>query len=122
MEQGFACFSCNVRSGAVRGFKNGVPGVIIDICAGRNADAAHHCRQLVGNVIAVQVKRGNDRIFFGFEQRILQKRIGNHVFDENFSAFHSFVICRNSCFKPLLGFYLVEFIFGKRFIREFTFG
>ena len=45
---------------AVCGLKNGVAGVIIDVGARGNTNAANDGRQRIGNVIAIQIERGND--------------------------------------------------------------
>src|SRR5690606_7955918 len=42
--------------GAVGRFKNGVPGVVVDVGSGSDSDAAHLGRQGVGNVVPVQVE------------------------------------------------------------------
>lgn len=56
--------SRNVGSRTMGRLKNGMSCRVIDIGSGSDADAAHHGSQLVGNVIAVQVQSGNDRIVF----------------------------------------------------------
>ena len=57
--------SGNVGGGSMSRFKNGVPRLVVNICSRSNADAAYHCRQLVGNIVSVQVQRGNHGILFG---------------------------------------------------------
>ena len=46
--------------GAVRRLEDGVAGDVVDVAAGRDADAADLRRQRVAQVIAVQVERGDD--------------------------------------------------------------
>ena len=72
-------FTCNVRSSPMRCLKDSMAGFIIDICSRSNAYATYHCSQLVRNIISVQVQSGYYRIFFGNEQCILQKCVGNAV-------------------------------------------
>ncbi len=48
------------RRGAVRGFEDGVAGDVVDVAAGRDADAADLRGQRVAEIIAVQVERGDD--------------------------------------------------------------
>ena len=49
-----------LRRGAVRGLEDRVAGLVVDVAAGRDADAADLRRQRVGQVVAVQVQRGDD--------------------------------------------------------------
>ena len=71
-------------------FKNSVTCLIIDIGARSDTDTAHHGSQLVGNVITVQVQCGNDRVFFGNKQRILQKGISYTIFDNKTPVLYFF--------------------------------
>ena len=44
----------------MRGFEDGVAGDVIDVAAGRDADAADLRRERVAEIIAVEVERGDD--------------------------------------------------------------
>ena len=72
------------------GLKNGMPRPVIDVGSRSDTDAAHHSSQLVGNIITVQVQSGNDRVFFGNKQGILQKGIGNAILDNKTSLRYVF--------------------------------
>ena len=69
--------------GAVRGFEDGVAGDVIDVAAGRDADAADLGGQRVGEIIAVQVHRGDDVELVGPGQHLLQGDVGDGVLDED---------------------------------------
>ncbi len=66
----------------MRGFKHGVPGHVVDVAARRDADAAHLRRERIGNVVAVQVQRGNHVVLGRPRQDLLQERIRNHILDD----------------------------------------
>ena len=72
--------------GAVGGFENGVAGVVVEIAARGDADPADLSSQGVGNVIAVEVQRGDDVEVFGAGEHLLQGDVGDGVFDENLAA------------------------------------
>ena len=106
----------------MRRFEDGVAGFIVDIRAGRDADAADLRGQRVGNVIAVQIHRRNDIVFFGARQNLLQEGVANHVFDNDFSGGNRLVlrlICRVA---PLFGFHAVILRPGEDLFAEFPFG
>ena len=46
--------------GAVRGLEDGVAGDVVDVAAGRDADAADLRGERVGEVVAVEVQRRDD--------------------------------------------------------------
>ena len=60
------------RRGAVRRFENGVAGDVVDIPAGRDADAADLRGERVAQVIAIQIQRGDDVEIFRARQHLLQ--------------------------------------------------
>ena len=49
-----------LRRGAVGGFEDGVAGDVVDVAAGRDADAADLRGERIGEVVAVEVQRGDD--------------------------------------------------------------
>ncbi len=59
---------------------------VADVAAGRNADAADLRGQGIGDVVAVQIQRGNDVVFFRAHQRLLQKVVGDHILDHDLGA------------------------------------
>ena len=69
--------------GAVRGFEDGVAGDVIDIAAGRDADAADLRGERVAEVIAVEVQRGDDIEIFGAREHLLQRDVGDGVLDDD---------------------------------------
>jgi len=70
----------------VGGFENGVAGNVIDISAGRDADAANLRSEGVTQVIAVEVQGRNDVKLFRAREHLLKCDIGNGIFDDNSSA------------------------------------
>jgi hypothetical protein len=48
-----------LRRGAVGGLEDGVAGDVVDVAARRDADAADLRRERVGEVVAVEVQRGD---------------------------------------------------------------
>ena len=62
-----------------RGLEDSVPAEIVDVAAGRNADAADLRGQRVGEIIAVEVQRGDDVKVRRARQDLLQGDVGNGV-------------------------------------------
>src|ERR1700687_1674815 len=71
-----------LRSRPVGGFKTGV--AIADVGARSDAQPAHLRRAGVGNVVSVQVRRGQYGIFIGSGHDLLEDGIGNPVVDHEF--------------------------------------
>src|SRR5439155_3840237 len=69
--------------GAVGGLEQRVAGVVVDVGAGRNADAAHLRRERVGEQVAGQVARRNEVELIGPRQDLLQEGVGDGVLDED---------------------------------------
>ncbi|MPM56424.1 hypothetical protein SDC9_103227 [bioreactor metagenome] len=99
-----------------------MPGYVIDVCPGSNTYTTNHSGKLIGDIVSVQVQRSYHSVFFGFQQCILQECVSNNVFNENFSVFHSLVICCNCFFQASFGFYFIENIFRENLISKFSFG
>ena len=59
---------------------------VAQVCARRDADAAHFGRQAVGNVVAVQVGGGEHVVFRRAQQDLLQHRIGDDVLQHDIRA------------------------------------
>ena len=68
--------------GAVRRLEDGVPGDVVDVAARRDADAADLRGERVGEVVAVQVRRGDDVELVGPRQHLLQRDVGDRVLDQ----------------------------------------
>src|SRR5207244_6828574 len=66
--------------GAVRCLKHG--GLVADVGAGGEADASRHGGGGVGEVVAVEVGRGDDAVFIGPELDLLKHAVGNAVLDQ----------------------------------------
>src|SRR6267378_4209251 len=75
-----------LRRRAVRGLEQRVAGVVVDVGAGRDADAAHLRGQGVGEQIAREVA-GRDHVeLVGPRQDLLQERVGDGVLDEDLAG------------------------------------
>ncbi len=66
--------------------KDRVSGHIIDVRSGRNADTANNGSQGIGNIVAVQVQGGNNRVFSRAQQNLLQESIRNHILYNDLSC------------------------------------
>ena len=71
---------CRAVSGLEHGHGIGQVG------ARRDADAAHLGRQRVGDVVPVEVQRGDDAVFRRTQQNLLQESVGDHIFDDDLAA------------------------------------
>src|ERR1041385_1893114 len=67
--------------GAVRGLKHGV--LVANIRAGRDSQAPDLRRASVRDIVAVEVWRGQNVIFRGADNHLLEDRIGNAVIDHD---------------------------------------
>src|SRR4029078_13046108 len=70
-----------LRRGAVGGFEYGAPLQVFDVAAGRDADAADLRRERIRQVVAVQVRRGDDVELVGSRQHLLQRDVGARARD-----------------------------------------
>ena len=75
--------ACVLGRRAVRGLEDGNPRVVVDVGAGGDADATDLCGQGVGDVVAVEVHGGQDAVFCGTGDDLLEHGIGNHVLDHD---------------------------------------
>jgi hypothetical protein len=75
-----------LRGGAVGGLEDGVPGVVVDVAAGGDADAADASGQRVADVVAVEVHGGDHAVFGRAGENLLEKRVGDHVLDDDLFA------------------------------------
>src|SRR5262245_41638675 len=97
------------RRGAVRGLED--RRAVADVRARRHSESADLRRAGVRQVIAVQIRRGDDRIFIGSQQHLLEHRVGDAVVDQNFAFGHFAAMIFP---QLLLGHYPVaEFLFGQ---------
>ena len=68
--------------GAVRGLENRVAGDVIDVAAGRDADAADLRGERVAQIIAVQVQRGDHVKIRRAREHLLERDVGDGVLDD----------------------------------------
>src|SRR6185503_184518 len=69
--------------GAVGGLEDGVTGDVVDVTAGRDADATDLGRQGVAQVVAVQVEGGDDVELLRAGEDLLERDVGDRVLDDN---------------------------------------
>src|SRR5581483_10021977 len=66
-----------LRRGAVGGLEDAVPGDVVDVAAGGDADAANLGGQRVGQVVAIEVGGGDDVELGRAGQHLLQRDVGD---------------------------------------------
>ena len=64
--------------------EDGVAGIVVDVCSRRDADAAHLRGQRVGQIIAVQVHRGDYVVILRPDEDELQGHVGDGIFEQQF--------------------------------------
>src|SRR5262249_32220769 len=98
-----------LRRGPVRGFEDGVPGDVIDVAARCDADAAHLRGEGIAQVIPVQVQRGDHVEVFRACEHLLERDVGDGVFDDEARAGFAF-----GDFAPrtAVNFYSAEVLLG----------
>ena len=67
----------------MRRLEDGVAGDVVDVAAGRDADAADLCRQRVAQVIAVQVERGDHVKLLRPREHLLERDVRDGVLDDD---------------------------------------
>ena len=72
--------------GAVGGLEHRVAGLVVDVGAGGDADAAHLSRQRVRNVVAVQIHGRHHVEFRRAGQHLLQEDVGDGVLDQDLAG------------------------------------
>jgi hypothetical protein len=72
--------------GAVGGLEHGVAGDVVDVAARGDADAADLRGQRVGEVVAVEVQRGDHVVLGRTQQHLLQEGVGDGVLDDDVLA------------------------------------
>ena len=70
----------------MRRLEDGVAGDVVDVAARRDADAADLRGERVGQVVAVQVRRGDDVELVRPRQHLLQRDVGDGVLDDDAGA------------------------------------
>ena len=68
------------------GLEDGVAGDVVDVAAGRDADAADLRGEGVAEVVTVEVERGDDVEVRGAGEHLLERDVGDGVFDEDGSG------------------------------------
>ena len=76
----------------MRGFKHAV--AVADIGAGRHAQPAHLGRRRVGNVVAIQIGRGQHLILVGTRENLLEDGVRDAVVDHDFLLPLAFAVGR----------------------------
>src|SRR5687768_9274734 len=67
---------------AMGSLEDRVSSHVVDVGSRRDADAAYLSSQRVGDVVSVQVHGGDDAVFFGPSEDLLEKGVGDHVLDQ----------------------------------------
>ena len=75
-----------LRCRAVSGLEDGMAADVVDVAAGGNADTAHAGRQGVGDVVTVEVQRGDHAVVRRPGQDLLQERVRDTVLDDQAPA------------------------------------
>jgi hypothetical protein len=75
--------ACVLGGGAVGGLEDGVAGVVVDVGAGGDADAADAGGEGVGDVVAVEVHGGDDGVLGGAGEDLLEEGVGDDVLDDD---------------------------------------
>ena len=70
----------------MRGLEDAVAGDVVDVAAGRDADAADLRGERVGQVVAVEVHRGDHVELVGTGEHLLQRDVGDRVLHEDLVA------------------------------------
>ena len=65
------------------GFEDGVAGDVVDVAAGGDADAADAGGEGVGEVVAVEVDRGDDVEVGRAGEDLLEEGVGDDVLDDD---------------------------------------
>ena len=66
------------------GFEDGGAGVVVDVGSGSDADAADAGSERVGDVVAVEVEGGDDIVFSGAGEELLEEGVGDDILDDEF--------------------------------------
>ena len=69
----------DVGGDTVRHLEDAVAGLVIDIAARDHPDSADLGGQHVGNVVAVQVQRGDDTVLIGIGNGVLQEGVAGSI-------------------------------------------
>lgn len=79
-------FAGDVRCRPMCRFEDRIAAVVVDVGSRCDTDTANHSRQLVGDIITIEIQRGNHRIFFRHKEGVLKEGVGNHIFDDDLSG------------------------------------
>ena len=64
-------------------FEDGVSRLEVNVGSRCDANASHLCCQGIGDIVPVEVGGGDDVVFGGSSENLLEKGIGDGVLDEN---------------------------------------
>ena len=102
--------------------KDGVSGLVVDVRPRSDADTAHHRRELVGHIVAVQVQGSDDRIILRSQQGVLQESVADAVLHHNLPLVHGIGHARARRLLAQLLLQPVELAHGKGVFTELLLG
>ena len=82
-------FVCIFRSRTMSRFENCMSCYIVDVSTRSDTDTPNLCSQRVRQVVPVQVQRRNDIKVGWTSQNLLQRDVGNRIFNDDFASFFS---------------------------------
>ncbi len=83
------------------GFEDRVASFVIDVATRSNADSAHLCRESIGQVVTVQIRRGDDVKIGGASEHLLKSDVSNRIFDQNSSGLERLCLLALAACSPL---------------------
>ena len=95
---------------------------VVDVAAGRNADAAHLRRQCIGEVVAVQVHRRYHVKLARARDGLLKDDVGDHILDDDFAGGQRRLLFRVGCVFALGGFGVFPLVPCVHAPAKFTLG
>ena len=74
-------------------FKDRMASQVVDVCTWSDTDTAYLCSQSVRYVVTVQVEGCYYIVLSWTSQDLLQERVSNHVFYDDFASCFSISLC-----------------------------
>ena len=68
------------------GLEDGIAALVVDVCARSDANSAHLCGEHIGDVVAVEVEGGDNRVVLRLEQGVLQEGVADQVIDHELAG------------------------------------
>src|SRR5271166_5912447 len=108
-----------LRRGAVRRFEDRVTCKVVNVGSRSDSDAADLRRERVGDVVTVQIHRGDDVEFVWASQHLLQGDIGDRVLDQQLTG-RRLAVAIVPAYRLALVFAADEFVtpIAERALRE----